>query len=97
MRTQVSRSQDSMAHALHRIADSLDRVADRFQPVAAEADGPAMTPQELLALWQAKTLVVTEDVHAVAAYLAPGAPAGRGALSAGGDRGAHRAAAGPCP
>ncbi|MGW1911990.1 hypothetical protein ACWCQS_15040 [Streptomyces sp. NPDC002076] len=30
-----------------------------------------MTPQQLLATWRAKNLVVTEDVHAVAAYLAP--------------------------
>ncbi|WP_319762354.1 hypothetical protein [Streptomyces europaeiscabiei] len=30
-----------------------------------------MTPQDLLATWKAKNLVVTEDIHAVAAYLAP--------------------------
>jgi hypothetical protein len=30
-----------------------------------------MSPQQLLASWRARNLVVTEDVHAVAAYLAP--------------------------
>ena len=30
-----------------------------------------MTPQELLASWRARNPVVTDDVHAVAAYLAP--------------------------
>ncbi|HET6858983.1 MAG TPA: Bro-N domain-containing protein [Streptomyces sp.] len=68
---QIGRSQDSAARALHRIADSLDRVAERLQPAAAEAGEPSMTPQELLAVWQSKNLVVTGDVHAVAAYLAP--------------------------
>ncbi|WP_367322073.1 Bro-N domain-containing protein [Streptomyces sp. HUAS ZL42] len=65
------RAQTSMADALHRIADTLDRVADRFQPAAAEGGKPSMTPQELLAVWRAKNLVVADDVHAVAAYLAP--------------------------
>lgn len=32
---------------------------------------PELTPQDLLAAWKAKNLVVTEDVHAVAAFLAP--------------------------
>jgi predicted transcriptional regulator len=30
-----------------------------------------LTAQDLVATWKAKNLVVTEDVHAVAAYLAP--------------------------
>lgn len=54
---------------LGRIADTLDLIADRLRP-----PGPvrsAVTPQQLLATWRAKNLVVTEDVHAVAAYLAP--------------------------
>ncbi|MFF8905932.1 BRO-N domain-containing protein [Streptomyces olivaceoviridis] len=53
---------------LGRIADSLDVIADRLRPT-----GPvrSVTPQRLLATWRAKNLVVTEDVHAVAAYLAP--------------------------
>lgn len=68
---EIVRGQNSMAEAMHRIADTLDRIADRFQPVTPEAAPPAMTPQELLARWRAKNLVVTEDVHAVAAHLAP--------------------------
>ena len=47
---------------------------------------PKLTPQQLLATWKAKNLVVTEDVHAVAAYLAPALAARRGPLPAGGDR-----------
>lgn len=65
--------QSSMADALTRIADTLDRVADRFLAAgtAPEAGRPSVTPQQLLATWRAKNLVVTDDVHAVAAYLAP--------------------------
>ncbi len=54
---------------LGRIADTLDLVADRLRPSGSVR--PAVTPQQLLAAWRAKNLVVTEDVHAVAAYLAP--------------------------
>ncbi|MFJ8081518.1 Bro-N domain-containing protein [Streptomyces sp. NPDC096205] len=68
-----TRVQSSIADALHHIAHSLDRLADRFdgprQGGAREAS--TATPQQLLAAWRAKNLVVTEDVHAVAAYLAP--------------------------
>jgi prophage antirepressor-like protein len=68
-----TRIQSSIADALHHIAHSLDRLADRFdgprQGGAREVSTP--TPQQLLAAWRAKNLVVTEDVHAVAAYLAP--------------------------
>ncbi|MFF9285227.1 BRO-N domain-containing protein [Streptomyces griseosporeus] len=65
--------QSSMADALTRIADTLDRVADRFLAAGTvpEAERPSVTPQQLLATWRAKNLVVTDDVHAVAAYLAP--------------------------
>ncbi|WP_030348621.1 Bro-N domain-containing protein [Streptomyces sp. NRRL S-1022] len=55
---------------LGRIADTLDLIADRLRPPAA--GHPVLTPQQLLAGWRAKNLVVTEDVHAVAACLAPG-------------------------
>ncbi|MFJ6085442.1 Bro-N domain-containing protein [Streptomyces sp. NPDC092369] len=66
------RVQTSMADALHRIAGTLDRVAERLQPPSGPTPGSsAMTPQELLAHWRAKNLVVTDDVHAVAACLAP--------------------------
>ncbi|MEW2514967.1 Bro-N domain-containing protein [Streptomyces sp. NPDC046870] len=54
---------------LGRIADTLDLVADRLRPPGPVR--PAVTPQQLLATWRAKNLVVTEDVHAVAACLAP--------------------------
>ncbi|GGS59182.1 DNA-binding protein [Streptomyces cinerochromogenes] len=54
---------------LGRIADALDLIADRLQPPGTAQ--PSMTPRQLLATWRAKNLVVTDDVHAVAAYLAP--------------------------
>ncbi|MGW5102705.1 BRO-N domain-containing protein [Streptomyces sp. NPDC004100] len=61
-------------HVLGRIADTLDLIADRLQPppprTAAEG-APPLTPQHLLATWRARNLVVTDDVHAVAACLAP--------------------------
>ncbi|MEU6550758.1 hypothetical protein ABZ915_10800 [Streptomyces sp. NPDC046915] len=43
----------------------------RFRPAVPATEAPSITPQELLAGWRARNLVVTEDVHAVAAYLAP--------------------------
>ncbi|MGW2636540.1 BRO-N domain-containing protein [Streptomyces sp. NPDC001348] len=62
----------TVAEALHRIADTLDLLAHRFpSSVAPATQAPSLTPQALLARWRAKNLVVTEDVHAVAAYLAP--------------------------
>ncbi|MDX3797192.1 Bro-N domain-containing protein [Streptomyces sp. AK04-3B] len=64
---QINHSQSRMADALDAIAEALGRPAAPSRP-ASEA-GP--TPQELLALWKAKNLVVTDDVHAVAAVLAP--------------------------
>ncbi|UFR03362.1 Bro-N domain-containing protein [Streptomyces sp. Go40/10] len=54
---------------LGRIADALDLIADRLQPPGTAQS--SMTPRQLLATWRAKNLVVTDDVHAVAAYLAP--------------------------
>jgi prophage antirepressor-like protein len=65
------RVQHSVADALNRIADGIDRLADRLRPASADAEKPAMTPQQLLSSWRARNLVVTDDVHAVAAYLAP--------------------------
>nr|WP_306308374.1 Bro-N domain-containing protein [Streptomyces sp. NL15-2K] len=62
---QITQSQNMMADALRDIADALKRPTDRSHSI------PKLTPQELLATWKAKNLVVTEDVHAVAAYLAP--------------------------
>ncbi|WP_316771750.1 hypothetical protein [Streptomyces sasae] len=56
---------------LHRIADTLDLLAERIRPAAPAGEPPAITPQQLLAAWRARNLVVTDDVHAVAARLAP--------------------------
>ncbi|MGW2380804.1 BRO-N domain-containing protein [Streptomyces sp. NPDC001658] len=58
---QINRSQN-------RIADALQDIAQALRVRRSE---PEQTPQELLAAWKTKNLVFTEDVHAVAAYLAP--------------------------
>ncbi|MEV5607240.1 Bro-N domain-containing protein [Streptomyces sp. NPDC052225] len=59
------------AGLLHRIADTVDHLAERLAGPGEERGAPRMSARELLARWQAKNLVVTADVHAVAAYLAP--------------------------
>ncbi|WP_406475945.1 Bro-N domain-containing protein [Streptomyces sp. NBC_01615] len=64
---EISLSQTVIANALQQIADALAHPAARPRPAAV----PKLTPQELLAAWKEKNLVVTEDIHAVAAYLAP--------------------------
>ncbi|GAA3227578.1 BRO family protein [Streptomyces thermocoprophilus] len=76
LREATYRVQSSMADALGRLADTLDRVAGRVVTEGAprdtaEEERPSVTPQQLLALWRTRNLVVTDDVHAVAAYLAP--------------------------
>ncbi|MFF8320400.1 Bro-N domain-containing protein [Streptomyces bobili] len=58
---QMSRSQGLIAEALQDIA----------QVLRGRRPEPELTPQQLLAGWKAKNLVFTEDIHAVAAYLAP--------------------------
>lgn len=63
--------QSSMAEALNRIANSLDLIADRLRPTTPAHATHSLTPQELLTRWRSKNLVVTEDIHAVAACLAP--------------------------
>ncbi|MGC5564896.1 BRO-N domain-containing protein [Streptomyces sp. FR-108] len=72
---QISRSQNLMAEALQQIAEALGRPDSRPRPTAMPEPEPGResepTPQALLDSWQAKNLVVTGDVHAVAAYLAP--------------------------
>ncbi|MEV7136926.1 BRO-N domain-containing protein [Streptomyces tauricus] len=68
---QISRSQDLMVEALQQIAEALGRPRSHPRHTPAPEPEPELTPQELLATWQAKNLVVTGDVHAVAAYLAP--------------------------
>ncbi len=55
-----------------RIADSLDRIADKLGAgEQVQDERPALTPDELLADWKGRQLVVTGDIWAVAAYLAP--------------------------
>ncbi|MEU0675266.1 BRO family protein [Streptomyces sp. NPDC006172] len=56
-----------ISHSLRDIADALRNPADGPR----SAVEPKVTAQELLAAWRAKNLVVTDDVHAVAACLAP--------------------------
>ncbi|WP_406069543.1 BRO family protein [Streptomyces sp. NBC_01020] len=79
---EVSRGQDLLTQAFHRIADSLDRLAERAQPGGATAAVSAGTPQELLASWQDRNLVITEDIRTVAAVLAPGLVEGAARCSA---------------
>ncbi|MFE2377160.1 BRO family protein [Streptomyces sp. NPDC059398] len=67
---EVNRGQHLLTQAFHRIADSLDRLAERAQPGASAAS--AGTPRELLACWQDRNLVITEDIRTVATVLAPG-------------------------
>ncbi|WP_329219204.1 Bro-N domain-containing protein [Streptomyces sp. NBC_01485] len=64
---QLTHSQNLMADALRDIAEALRSPGDRSRPVSDTRP----TPQEILATWKAKNLVVTEDVHAVATLLAP--------------------------
>jgi prophage antirepressor-like protein len=71
----LSRSQSRIAESQSTIARSQSKIADALQDIAQTLrfrhPEPKMTPQQLLATWKAKNLVVTEDIHAVAAYLAP--------------------------
>ncbi|MFI0977909.1 Bro-N domain-containing protein [Streptomyces sp. NPDC021093] len=65
---ETCRAQQSMADALHQIAQTLGSLGEQRQEAERE---PGVTPQELLDVWRRRKLVVTEDVHAVAAYIAP--------------------------
>lgn len=56
---------------LRQISGSLKDIAESLRPRPESRSAAKVTPQELLATWKEKNLVVTEDVHAVAAYLAP--------------------------
>lgn len=58
---QISHSLQDIAHTLRHPA------ANRPHPTPV----PKLTPQQLLATWKSRNLVVTDDIHAVAAYLAP--------------------------
>ncbi|MFJ6739115.1 Bro-N domain-containing protein [Streptomyces sp. NPDC091279] len=57
---------------LRQINDSLRDIAGSLKQRPQSDDAaPELTPRELLGAWRAKNLVVTDDIHAVAAYLAP--------------------------
>lgn len=58
---------------LRQISGSLADISESLKArrETRSIPAPRLTPQELLATWKTKNLVVTEDVHAVAAYLAP--------------------------
>ncbi|KKD05097.1 Bro-N domain-containing protein [Streptomyces sp. WM6386] len=63
----IDNKQNVIIESLRDLAQTLRRSGDRARPVQA----PELTPQQLLANWKSRNLVVTEDVHAVAAHLAP--------------------------
>lgn len=65
MRSQEMRLLGSMAESLERIADKLCGAGSPTRTA------PDLTPENLLADWKARQLVVTGDIWAVAAYLAP--------------------------
>ncbi|MFJ7042091.1 Bro-N domain-containing protein [Streptomyces sp. NPDC101112] len=66
----INRSQSVMADALQDIAASLKR-PDAHSDGSGATPEPKLTARDLLATWKAKNLVVTEDIHSVAACLAP--------------------------
>jgi prophage antirepressor-like protein len=72
---QISRSQQTIARSQSAIVRSQGTIAEALQDIAQSLrrhhPEPNLTPQQLLATWKAKNLVFTEDIHAVAAYLAP--------------------------
>jgi len=72
---QISRSQQTIARSQNAIARSQGAIAEALQDIAyalrRRRAEPDMQPQQLLATWKAKNLVFTEDIHAVAALLAP--------------------------
>ncbi|MEV0638201.1 Bro-N domain-containing protein [Streptomyces sp. NPDC050619] len=64
----IARDQSTIARSHRVIAESLQDIAQTLKLRHPEAK---LTPQQLLVSWKAKNLVFTEDIHAVAAYLAP--------------------------
>ncbi|MEU8649530.1 Bro-N domain-containing protein [Streptomyces sp. NPDC048737] len=71
----IARSQQAIARSQTALVRSQDQIAEALQEIAHVLRGsrpePKLTPQQLLASWKAENLVFTEDVHAVAACLAP--------------------------
>jgi hypothetical protein len=72
---QISRSQQTIARSQSALVRSQSMIAEALQDIAQALrrnhPEPNLTPQQLLATWKAKNLVFTEDIHAVAACLAP--------------------------
>ncbi|MFF9058987.1 Bro-N domain-containing protein [Streptomyces sp. NPDC014882] len=72
---EISRSQQAIARSQTALVRSQDQIAEALQEIAHVLRGrqpdPKLTPQQLLASWKARNLVFTEDIHAVAACLAP--------------------------
>ncbi|MFJ4690980.1 Bro-N domain-containing protein [Streptomyces sp. NPDC088766] len=72
---EISRSQQAIARSQTALVRSQDQIAEALQEIAYILRGsrpePKLTPQQLLASWKAENLVFTEDIHAVAACLAP--------------------------
>ncbi|MEU8891161.1 BRO family protein [Streptomyces sp. NPDC048442] len=66
--TEAVQAQQSMADALQQIAQTLGSLSTQKQGAAREPD---VTPQQVLDVWRRRKLVVTDDVHAVAAYIVP--------------------------
>ena len=64
---QIDTKQNVIVDLLRDITQTLRRTGDRTRQVQA----PELTPQQLLSNWKSRNLVVTEDVHKVAAHLAP--------------------------
>ncbi|MEU5887896.1 Bro-N domain-containing protein [Streptomyces sp. NPDC047461] len=64
---QINNSQNTIVEALRDIAQTLRGRNDLARTVQA----PELTPEQLLSNWRTRNLVVTEDIHTVAAHLAP--------------------------
>ncbi|MFF1293136.1 MULTISPECIES: Bro-N domain-containing protein [unclassified Streptomyces] len=64
---QINNSQNTIVEVLRDIAQTLRGRNDLARTVQA----PELTPEQLLANWRTRNLVVTEDIHTVAAHLAP--------------------------
>lgn len=64
---QINNSQNTIVEVLRDIAQTLRGRNDLARTVQA----PELTPEQLLSNWRTRNLVVTEDIHTVAAHLAP--------------------------
>jgi prophage antirepressor-like protein len=64
---QINDSQNVIVDVLRDIARTLRGRNDLARTVQA----PELTPEQLLSNWRTRNLVVTEDIHTVAAHLAP--------------------------